>query len=104
MSPDHEAGLAIVRSTSDPIHDIGTKIYLSPDVFGWAAEWGWSNPFAFYFAGRGGMLGDVSPEVVVSAMGWFQPDTAERDVRGGNQGEERKRGRFPDGRSTRQVG
>jgi hypothetical protein len=76
MSPDHEAGFAVVRSTSDPIHDIGTKIYLSPDVFGWAAEWGWTNPFAFYFAGRGGMLGDVSPEVVVSAMGWFEPGVA----------------------------
>jgi hypothetical protein len=76
MSPDHEAGLDVVRSTSAPIHDIGTKIYLSSDVFGWAAEWGWPNPFAFYFAGRGGMLGDVSPEVVVSALGWFQPDLA----------------------------
>ena len=57
----NEAALAVVRSTSVPIHDIGTAIYLSPDVFGWAAEWGWSNPFAFYFAGRGGMLGDVRP-------------------------------------------
>jgi hypothetical protein len=74
MSPDHEAGLAVVRSTSVPIHDIGTAIYLSPDVFSWAAEWGWSNPFSFYFAGRGGMLGDVSADVVVSAMGWFAPD------------------------------
>ena len=74
MSPNDEAGLAIVRSTSVPIHDIGTAIYLSPDVFGWAAEWGWTNPFSFYFAGRGGMLGDVSAEVVVSAMGWFEPD------------------------------
>ena len=74
MSPNDEAGLAVVRSTSVPIHDIGTAIYLSPDVFGWAAEWGWTNPFSFYFAGRGGMLGDVSAEVVVSAMGWFEPD------------------------------
>ena len=57
-----------------PIHDIGTAIYLSPDVFGWAAEWGWSNPFAFYFAGRGGMLGDVGPDVVTSALGWFEPN------------------------------
>ena len=76
MSTDHEAALAVVRSTSTPIHDIGTAIYLSSDVFGWAAEWGWTNPFAFYFAGRGGMLGDVSPEVVVSAMGWFEPGVA----------------------------
>lgn len=68
---DHDAALAAVRSTSEPIHDIGTAIYLSPDVFAWAAEWGWSNPFAFYFAGRGGMLGDVGPDVVHAALGWF---------------------------------
>ena len=48
---DQDAALAVVTATSVPIHDIGTAIYLSPDVFGWAAEWGWSNPFAFYFAG-----------------------------------------------------
>jgi hypothetical protein len=69
---DHDAALALVRATSDPIHDIGTAIYLSGDVFGWAAEWGWTNPFAFYFAGRGGMLGDVSADVVHSAFGWFE--------------------------------
>ena len=72
-STDHDAALEVVRSTSEPIHDIGTAIYLSPDVFGWAAEWGWPNPFAFYFAGRGAMLGDVGSDVVCSAMGWFHP-------------------------------
>ena len=74
MSTDERDGaLAVVKSTSVPIHDIGTAIYLSPDVFGWAAEWGWPNPFSFYFAGRGGMLGDVGPDVVCSAFGWFEP-------------------------------
>jgi Helix-turn-helix family len=70
---DNDA-LTLVRATSDPIHDIGTAIYLSPDVSGWAAEWGWDNPFSFYFAGRGGMLGDVGPEVVTAALGWFEPN------------------------------
>ena len=74
---DEGAALAAVQSTSVPIHDIGTAIYLSSDVFGWAGEWGWSNPFAFYFAGRGGMLGEVTPDVVTSAMGWFSPDAVE---------------------------
>lgn len=72
-SSDEGAALDVVRSTSVPIHDIGTAIYLSPDVFGWAAEWGWSNPFSFYFAGRGGMLGDVGADVVTSTLGWFEP-------------------------------
>ena len=71
---DHDAALATVRATSEPIHDIGTAIYLSPDVFGWAAEWGWTNPFAFYFAGRGGMLGEVNADIVRSATGWFEPN------------------------------
>ena len=71
---EHEAALATVRATSTPIHDIGTTIYLSPDVFAWAGEWGWSNPISFYFAGRGSMLGDVGPDVVSSAFGWFAPD------------------------------
>jgi hypothetical protein len=70
---DQDSALGVVQQTSDPIHDIGTAIYLSPDVFGWAAEWGWSNPFSFYFAGRGGMLGDVPADVVTSAFGWFEP-------------------------------
>jgi hypothetical protein len=64
----------VVRQTYDPIHDIGTAIYLSPDTFARAAEWGWSNPFAFYFAGRGGVLGDVGCEVVASTFGWFNPE------------------------------
>jgi hypothetical protein len=72
-STENDAALAIIRATSVPIHHIGTAIYLSPDVFGWAAEWGWPNAFAFYFAGRGGMLGDVDANVVCSAFGWFEP-------------------------------
>ena len=70
---DHKAALACVQSTSVPIHDMGTAIYLSPDVMGWASQWGWTNPFAFYFAGRGGMLGDVGADVVYSTFGWFEP-------------------------------
>jgi hypothetical protein len=75
MSTD--AALGVVKATSEPIHDIGTAIYLSPDVMGWAGEWGWSNPFSFYFAGRGAMLGDVSADVVKSAFGWFESGAVE---------------------------
>src|SRR6202789_3066230 len=72
---EQSSALDLVQATSVPIHDIGTSAYLSPDVAGWAAAWGWSNPFAFYFAGRGGMLGDVGADVVASALGWFAPST-----------------------------
>jgi hypothetical protein len=73
VTTEEAAALGVIQRTSTPIHDIGTAIYLSSDVFGWAAEWGWSNAFSFYFAGRGGMLGDVGPDVVTSAFGWFEP-------------------------------
>ena len=74
---NQEAALAVVKATSVPIHDIGTAAYLSPDIAAWAAEWGWANPFAFYFAGRGGMLGDVGADVVTSAFGWFAPSAVQ---------------------------
>ena len=67
------AALETVRATADPIHDMGTQLFLSPETFSRAAEWGWANPFAFYFAGRGGVLGDVEPDVVAAAFGWFEP-------------------------------
>jgi hypothetical protein len=72
-----EGALTVVKATSVPIHDIGTAAYLSPDIATWAAEWGWANPFAFYFAGRGGMLGDVGHDVVTSAFGWFAPSAVQ---------------------------
>jgi len=75
-SGEQDGAPEVVKATSDPIHDIGGAIYLSQEVFAWAAEGGWSNPFAFYFAGRAGMLGEVGRDVAVAALGWFQPDAA----------------------------
>ena len=46
---------------------------LHPDTMARATENGYDNPFAFYFAGRGGVLGDVDAEVVYAAFGWFSP-------------------------------
>jgi hypothetical protein len=46
---------------------------LHPDTMARAQENGYDNPFAFYFAGRGGVLGDVDAEVVYAAFGWFSP-------------------------------
>ncbi len=63
----------LVRVTAGPIHDLGTAIYLSPETFARAAEWGWANPFSFYFAGRGGVLGSRDADVVAAAMGYFNP-------------------------------
>ncbi len=67
-------GLDVVAATYDQIHDLGSAIFLSSETFTRAAEAGWSNPFAFYFAGRGGAMGDVDASIVAAAFGWFNPD------------------------------
>ena len=61
------------RATSKAIHDVGSAFMLHQETMARAAENGYENPFAFYFAGRGGVLGDVDAEVVYSAFGWFAP-------------------------------
>jgi len=68
------SAMEMVRATADPIHDIGTTIYMSPETFSRAAAWGWANPFAFYFAGRGGVLGSADAGVAAAAMGYFNPE------------------------------
>lgn len=68
------SALEVVRATYDPIHDIGTTLYLNQETMGRAGEWGWANGFAFYFAGRAGVMGDVNGSAALSVMGWFNPD------------------------------
>ena len=67
-------GIQSAQATAEPIHSVGTAIFLSPEVFARAAEWGWANPITLYFAGRGGTLGDVGAPVVAAAMGYFNPE------------------------------
>lgn len=64
------------RATSKAIHDTGSTWMLHKETMARAGENGYENPFAFYFAGRGGVLGDVDAEVVYSAFGWFSPAIA----------------------------
>lgn len=61
------------RATATAIHDLGSACMLHNETMARAGENGYDNPFAFYFAGRGGVLGDVDAEVVYSAFGWFSP-------------------------------
>ncbi len=62
-----------VRETDHRIHDVGSAFMLHPETMSRGADAGYSDPFAFYFAGRGGVLGDVDASVVSAAMGWFEP-------------------------------
>ncbi|WP_433473531.1 SCO6745 family protein [Spirillospora sp. CA-142024] len=62
-----------VRAADKIIHDVGSRWMLSGATARHGQEHGFENPFAYYFAGRGGVLGDVDASVVAAALGWFEP-------------------------------
>ncbi|MEX2625876.1 MAG: hypothetical protein WD225_03270 [Ilumatobacteraceae bacterium] len=62
----------VITAIAAPTADIGAAAYFHPDTLARGKELGLDG-FRFYFLGRGGVLGDVEPEVVVSAFGYFEP-------------------------------
>jgi hypothetical protein len=62
-----------VQAADKVLHDVGSVWMLHPDTQARGAAHGYPRPMAFYFAGRGGVLGDVDAGVVTAAMGWFHP-------------------------------
>ncbi len=62
-----------VRAADKILHDVGSVWMLHPDTQARGAEHGYPKHLAFYFAGRGGVLGDVDAGVVTAAMGWWHP-------------------------------
>jgi hypothetical protein len=55
------------------IRDLGWAFYFTPETTAVGETMG-LDVFQFYFLGRGGVLGDVEPQVVASAFGYFNPD------------------------------
>ena len=64
--------LEIVRQTSPIINQAGNRFYFDADTMARGKELGLDG-FRFYFLGRGGVLGDVDPAVVVASFGYFSP-------------------------------
>jgi hypothetical protein len=62
------------RAADPALHDLGTAFMLHPETPARGTTYGYPSSNAFYFAGRGGVLGEVDADVVTAAMGWFQPD------------------------------
>jgi hypothetical protein len=62
-----------VQAVDPVLHDVGTAWMIHEDMKARAEEYGYGRPLPFYFAGRGGVLGDVDAGVVVAAMGWWEP-------------------------------
>jgi hypothetical protein len=57
---------------TEAIATIGSLHYFDPDTIAAGKEHNLDG-FRFYFLGRGGVLGDVEPEVVASAFGYWNP-------------------------------
>jgi hypothetical protein len=62
-----------VVAVDKTIHDVGSAWMLDPETFHYGAEFGYEKALPFYFAGRGGVLGDVDADVVRAAMGYWHP-------------------------------
>ena len=62
----------VIHAIAKPTGDIGASFYFDPDTLARGKELGLDG-FRFYVLGRGGVLGDVEPDVVRSAFGYFHP-------------------------------
>ncbi len=62
-----------VRALAAPVGDVGGRWMLDREVLGPCKRFGYPNRYAYYVAGRAGVLGDVDADVVGSALGFFEP-------------------------------
>ena len=76
-APSPMTSQEFVGAVSDPLQRIGAMHYFGPVAKAAADELG-LDVFRFYFAGRAGVLGEVSTAVVLSAFGYFNADLVEK--------------------------
>lgn len=62
-----------VAAVDATIHDVGSTWMLDKETFARGVEFGYDKSLPFYFAGRGGVLGDVDADVICAAMGYWHP-------------------------------
>jgi hypothetical protein len=67
----------LIAAACPEIGDLGWAFYFTPETLARGRELGLDG-FRFYFAGRGGVLGDVDAQVVQSAFGYFEPSLLAR--------------------------
>lgn len=63
--------LELTRATSALLGDMGARYMLHPETAAIGTAAGYANGWAWYFTGRGGVLGDVDADVVASSFGFF---------------------------------
>lgn len=64
---------AVAEATAESVGTLAAFFMLDPVTYQTGAQHGFSG-IDFYFAGRAGVLGDVSADVVTSALVFFAPD------------------------------
>ncbi len=64
---------ASVKALTEPVGYLGGRWMLHPEVLGPCRDVGYPNGYAYYVAGRGGVLGDVDADVIAAAFGFFEP-------------------------------
>jgi len=64
----------LMATVCPQIAHLGAAFYFTPETLAVGKSLGLGG-LRFYFLGRGGVLGDVEPEVVLSAFGYFSPST-----------------------------
>lgn len=70
--------LETIRAVSPQINDIGGRFMLHPDTLAIGTQTGYPNGYAWYVAGRGGVLGDVDADVISAAFAFFNPKTVRK--------------------------
>ncbi|MEP7201918.1 MAG: hypothetical protein ABI894_04870 [Ilumatobacteraceae bacterium] len=63
----------VVHALAAPVGDLGGRWMLDREVLGPSRSFGYPSRYAYYLAGRGGVLGDVDAHVVHAALGFFEP-------------------------------
>jgi hypothetical protein len=66
-------GAEVAEATATTVSGLAAGFMFDPATYVTGAERGF-NGIDFYFAGRGGVLGDVGADVVAAAMVFFRPD------------------------------
>lgn len=71
MSTTELTARALSDAVSPVFGDLGSKYMLDPATAEIAKQAGYPDGFSFYFAGRGGVLGDVDADVIHAAFMFF---------------------------------
>lgn len=66
--------LAAAIAAGGPIEQVGAAWMLHPEQFEATTQAGYGHPFAGYFAGRGGAMGEVTAETIAATFAIFAPE------------------------------